>query len=69
MNKTDDLPRRSRGRPRTQPIGEQAAPVQALDRGLTLLRTLAKDSGLTLTDIALRLGMPGADVAADIGEG
>ncbi len=58
MSRADDLPRRSRGRPRTQPIGEQAAPVQALDRGLTLLRTLAKDSGLTLTDIALRLGMP-----------
>lgn len=58
MSKADNLPRRSRGRPRTQPVDEQAAPVQALDRGLTLLQALAKENGLTLTDIALRLGMP-----------
>ena len=57
MSKTA-LHRRPRGRPRTQPVDQQPATVQALDRGLILLRTLAKERSLQLTDLALRAGMP-----------
>lgn len=53
-----ELQRRPRGRPRTQPRDQQPSTIQALDRGLILLRMLAKERSLPLTDIALRLGMP-----------
>jgi IclR family acetate operon transcriptional repressor len=52
------LQRRPRGRPRTQPANQQPSTIQALDRGLLLLRTLAKERSLSLTDVALRVGMP-----------
>ena len=47
-------PKRTRGRPRS---GEGGAVVQALDRGLTLLRVLAANDRATLTEIALSAGM------------
>ncbi len=50
--------KRARGRPRT--IGEDKEPniVQALDRGLMVLLSLAKNGAGTLTDISLSVGMP-----------
>ncbi len=47
-------PKRTRGRPRS---GESGAVVQALDRGMTLLRVLARNDRATLTEIALSAGM------------
>jgi IclR family acetate operon transcriptional repressor len=47
-------PKRTRGRPRSSETG---AVVQALDRGLTLLRALARAERATLTEIALSAGM------------
>ena len=47
-------PKRTRGRPRS---GQGGAVVQALDRGLTLLRVLAANDRATLTEIALSAGM------------
>lgn len=46
--------KRSRGRPRS---GDAGATVQALDRGLVLLATLARTDRATLTEIALSAGM------------
>ena len=46
--------KRTRGRPRS---GEGGTVVQALDRGLTLLRVLAANDRATLTEIALSAGM------------
>ena len=46
--------KRSRGRPRS---GDAGAIVQALDRGLVLLATLARTDRATLTEIALSAGM------------
>lgn len=57
MSKTG-LQRRPRGRPRTQPVDQEPSTIQALDRGLILLRTLAKERNLPLTSLALRIGMP-----------
>ncbi len=50
--------KRTRGRPRTSSADAQKSTVQALDRGLMLLSTLAKESEATLTELALRVGMP-----------
>ncbi|MEO1102692.1 MAG: HTH-type transcriptional regulator BhcR [Pseudomonadota bacterium] len=50
-------PRRSRGRPRNGPDGG-AGTVQALDRGLSLLKLLTKEGRSTLTELALSAGMP-----------
>ena len=49
--------KRPRGRPRLSD-NDGAVPVQALDRGLTVLRRLARDGALTLSDLALKVGMP-----------
>lgn len=46
--------KRTRGRPRS---GEGAAVVQALDRGIVLLKALARTDRATLTEIALGAGM------------
>ncbi len=51
-------PKRSRGRPRSQFRELPGHTVQALDRGLTLLKSLTREGGVTLTDIALKVGMP-----------
>ncbi len=50
--------KRSRGRPRTQSLDSKGATVQALDRGLVLLAALAREGTVTLTEIALMVGMP-----------
>jgi IclR family acetate operon transcriptional repressor len=47
-------PKRTRGRPRSS---EGGGVVQALDKGLTLLRALARTERATLTEIALSAGM------------
>jgi len=52
------MPKRSRGRPRTTSPGAPTASAQALDRGLRLLGLLARERRVTLTEIALRAGMP-----------
>ncbi len=49
---------RSRGRPRTVSPDAQGSTVQALDRGLLLLGVLAKQAKATLTELAMRIGMP-----------
>ncbi len=53
----EETKKRSRGRPKSA-SDTQGATVQALDRGLTLLGVLAKESRATLTDLSLRIGMP-----------
>lgn len=50
--------RKTRGRPRSGGPDRPAATVQALDRALGLLRSLAKTDEATLTELALRTGMP-----------
>lgn len=50
--------KRSRGRPRSLAPDTHGKTVQALDRGLMLLMALAKEGAVTLTEIALRIGMP-----------
>ncbi len=50
--------KRPRGRPRGSGTESQGGTVQALDRGLTLLSALARDGKGTLSDIAMRVGMP-----------
>jgi len=51
-------------RPRARPRGSgstvetQGGTVQALDRGMTLLSALARDGKGTLSDVAMRVGMP-----------
>lgn len=54
--------KRPRGRPRTGSGDPQGGTVQALDRGLTLLAVLAKDGKGTLSDLAMRVGMPPSSV-------
>lgn len=49
--------KRSRGRPKSG-IESPGTTVQALDRGLTLMSVLSKQGAATLTDLALRTGMP-----------
>lgn len=52
--------KRPRGRPRGSGAKAEAqgGTVQALDRGMTLLSALARDGKGTLSDVALRVGMP-----------
>ncbi len=50
--------KRSRGRPKSTWAEPQIATVQALDRGLTLLGALAAAEKITLTELALRVGIP-----------
>jgi len=50
--------KRPRGRPRKHPSDMDSAPVQALERGLSLLMLLSEDRGATLSELALRAGMP-----------
>ena len=52
------IQKRSRGRPRSLSGEASGSIVQALDRGLIVLRALAKEGSATLTDIGLRAGMP-----------
>lgn len=54
--------RRRRGRPRSVFHEPQNTTVQALDRGLTVLRDLARQDGATLSDLAFRMNMPASTV-------
>lgn len=58
MNDTNSPAPRKRGRPRTPKSESSGQVVQALDRGLTVLRALSKSNGMTLSDVALQVGMP-----------
>ncbi len=51
-------PKRPRGRPRKDPGETTTTTAQALDRGLHLLSLLASEQRSTLTELALRAGMP-----------
>lgn len=50
--------KRKRGRPKSVSPDADAATVQALDRGLSILRALAKEGRATLSELAMRVGMP-----------
>ena len=50
--------KRKRGRPRGSGVGGGAGTVQALDRGLVVLETLARQPGATLSDLAEAVGLP-----------
>ncbi len=51
-------PRRTRGRPKLQQSDQNVGKVQALDRGLNLMRVLSREAASTLTELALQVGMP-----------
>jgi IclR family acetate operon transcriptional repressor len=53
-------PRRTRGRPRQSE--EAQAPVQALDRGLTVLSALAAHDGLTAAALGDETGLPASTI-------
>jgi IclR family acetate operon transcriptional repressor len=50
--------KRSRGRPKSSTTELPGGTIAALDRGISLLITLAKEGELSLTDLALTVGMP-----------
>lgn len=56
----NDIPpvRRPRGRPKSSQSDAGVGTVQALDRGLNLLRALTREGSASLTDLALQVGMP-----------
>lgn len=56
---TDPSTKRPRGRPKS-PFTEPQGTVQALERGLVVLRTLAADGALTLSELSDRLDLPAA---------
>ena len=62
MPSDQKLERRPRGRPRLHRDDADAGTVRALDRGIQLLRILAKEGGVGLTDLALRVGLPPSSV-------
>jgi IclR family acetate operon transcriptional repressor len=51
-------PRRPRGRPKAQQLDTAPGTIQALDRGLNMLRSLTREGAATLTELALQVGMP-----------
>jgi len=51
-------PKRGRGRPRSVVTETNVSTVQALDRGILLLQSLAQHTGVSLSDLALQVGMP-----------
>lgn len=60
LNTEGQTPRRKRGRPRLQPEQRQenTGTVQALERGLHLLRILSVSGSASLTDLSLQVGIP-----------
>ncbi len=50
--------KRKRGRPRSAMANAGPSPVQALDRGLTILQALAGQQGAALSDLARQVSMP-----------
>ncbi|MGH1484834.1 MAG: HTH-type transcriptional regulator BhcR [Cellvibrionaceae bacterium] len=55
---TETSERRPRGRPKSSSSDETVGTIRSLDRGLSLLKDLAKDGGITLTELSLRAGLP-----------
>jgi IclR family acetate operon transcriptional repressor len=53
-----DPVKRGRGRPRSATSEASASTVQALDRGILLLQALAQHNTVSLTDLAMQVGMP-----------
>ncbi|MYJ73250.1 MAG: IclR family transcriptional regulator [Rhodospirillaceae bacterium] len=51
-------PKRPRGRPRKAVSDADTGTVRALDRGLQLLRLLARENRIALTSLAMQAGMP-----------
>ena len=50
---------RGRGRQRTREPGDSGGQVQSLARAISILKALAQaDDGMTLTDVALTVGLP-----------
>ncbi len=56
------LPKRARGRPRSAFTDTSAQTVQALDKGLNVLGTLARLEQATLSDLALAVGLPASSL-------
>ena len=54
------LPKRARGRPRSAFTDTSTQTVQALDKGVNVLGTLARLEQATLSDLALAVGLPRA---------
>ena len=54
----DQIEKRQRGRPRAFNAPAEAASVQSLDRALRILAIVAEGSGLSLSEIANRSGVP-----------
>ncbi len=54
----EQVEKRKRGRPRSTAVKTDPSPVQALDRGLSILLELAKQQGATLSDLARQVSMP-----------
>ena len=54
----EEVTRRPRGRPRKDPSEKEGSTVLALDRGLHILSILARERRTSLTEIAMRAGMP-----------
>ena len=50
--------KRGRGRPRSAKAESSSATVQALDRGIMLLQALAQHKAMSLSDLALQVGLP-----------
>jgi len=57
MARTIDL-KRPRGRPPSIKSSQTVQSVQSLDRALALLELIAREDGLTLTEVAQRAGVP-----------
>lgn len=60
LHTEDQAPRRKRGRPRLRPDQRQenTGTVQALERGLHLLKILSSSGNASLTDLSLQVGIP-----------
>ncbi len=54
----EEVARRPRGRPRKDPSEKGGSTVLALERGLQILSILARERHASLTEIAMRAGMP-----------
>jgi len=50
--------KRGRGRPRSEVSLANVSTVQALERGIFLLQALAQNSAVSLSDLAVQVGMP-----------
>jgi len=54
----DSVDRRPRGRPKSTDKKEKNSIIRSLDRGLALLKDLAKNGGVTLTELSMRVDLP-----------